>query len=115
MILLRFRQSKYGLTADIEKALLNIVLDEEDRDFTCFFWLSGPEHPSSAFDVYRFKRILFGASSSPFILNATLDKHLKQFDDSIAQHIREDIHVDNLVPESKMMTKQSHFTQKYDH
>ena len=62
-ILLTFRQSKYGLTADIEKAFLNVVLDEEDRDFTSFFWLSDPKDPSSAFNVYRFKRILCGAST----------------------------------------------------
>ncbi len=96
-ILLRFRRPKYGLTADIEKAFLNIVLDEEDRDATRFFWLSNPNDPYSTFDVYRFKRVLFGATSSPFILNATLDKHLKQFSDPVAERIREDIYVDDLV------------------
>jgi hypothetical protein len=34
-----------------------------------------------------------GATSSPFILNATLDKHLKQFNDPVAKRIREDIYV----------------------
>ncbi|XP_028410384.1 uncharacterized protein LOC114533007 [Dendronephthya gigantea] len=96
-ILLRFRRQKYGMTADIEKAFLNIVLNEEDRDATRFFWLSDPKDPNSAFEVYRFKRVLFGATSSPFILNATLDKHLKQFNHPVAEHIREDIYVDDLV------------------
>ncbi len=38
-----------------------------------------------------------GQTSSPFILNATLDKHLKQFSDPVAERIREDIYVDDLV------------------
>jgi hypothetical protein len=59
--------------------------------------LNDPSDPTSAFDVYRFKRVLFGATSSPFILNATLDKHLKQFNDPVAKRIREDIYVDDLV------------------
>ena len=96
-ILLRFCQSKYGLSADIEKGFLNLILDEEDRDATRFFWISNPDNPTSPFDVYRFKRILFGATSSPFILNATLDKHLKQFNHPVAERIREDIYVDDLV------------------
>ena len=96
-ILIRFHQLKYGLAADIEKAFLNIVLDEEDCDVTRFFWLSDPNDPTSIFNVYWFKRILFGASSSPFILNATLDKHFKQFSDPVAERICEDIHVDDLV------------------
>ena len=81
----------------IEKASLNIVLDEEDHDATRFFWLSKLNNPTCAFEIYRFKHILFGASSSTFILNATLDKHLKQFSDPVEERISEDIYADDLV------------------
>ena len=71
-ILVRFRRYRYAVTADIEKAFLHIILDEKDRDATRFFWLSDPEDPESQFVTYRFKAVLFGASCSPFILNATI-------------------------------------------
>ena len=85
------------MTADIDKAFLHIVLDEKDHDATRFFWLSDPEDPESQFDVYRFKTILFGASCSPFILNATIKKHLESIDHPVAEKIKTDIYVDNLA------------------
>ena len=71
-ILLRFRTHNFGLSTDIEKAFLHIYLHEQDRDFTRFFWLTNPTDPHSDLQVYRFKTVLFGAVSSPFILYATL-------------------------------------------
>jgi hypothetical protein len=53
-ILIRFRRYRYALTTDIEKAFLHIILDEEDRDATRFFWKSDPNEPESPFDVYHF-------------------------------------------------------------
>ena len=95
-ILLRFRCHKYGFTTDIEKAFLHVSLDEGDRDATRFFWLSDPEDPTSAFHIYRFKVVLFGASSSPFILNATLNKHLNQYNDPVTEDMK-NIYVDDLI------------------
>ena len=96
-ILIRFRCYRYGITADIEKAFLSISLDEQDRDATRFFWLSDPTDPESKLDVYRFKSVLFGATCSPFILNATIQKHLDQFHDPVTQRMKSDLYVDNLA------------------
>lgn len=41
--------------------------------------------------------MLFGATNSPFILNATLDKHLSQYDEPVAENIKENIYVDDFV------------------
>ena len=96
-ILVRFRCYQYGITADIEKAFLSISLDEQDRDATRFFWISDPTDPESPLEVYRFKSILFGATCSPFILNATIQKHLDEFTDPVTQRIKSDLYVDNLA------------------
>ena len=39
LILLRFRTKKLTLVADIEKAFLNIFVDETERDFLRFLWV----------------------------------------------------------------------------
>ena len=71
-ILLRFRTFTYGLSTDIEKAFLHVGLDDNDRDFTRFFWLSNSKDPEREFQVFRFKTVLFGSASSPFILRSVI-------------------------------------------
>ena len=75
-IILRFRTHRFGISTDIEKAFLHIVLQEKDRNFTRFLWLSDPTDPNSKFVTYRFCTVLFGSVSSPFMLFAVLN-HLK--------------------------------------
>ncbi|GBM11178.1 hypothetical protein AVEN_207717-1 [Araneus ventricosus] len=43
-LLLRFREHKYGIIADIEKAFLQISVRSEDRNFLKFFWWNGKEN-----------------------------------------------------------------------
>ena len=96
-ILLRFRTFTYGLSTDIEKALLHVGLDDSDRDFTRFFWLSNPKDPESMFQVFRFKTVLFGSASSPFMLNATLHHHLNHYNTPVAEDMKENLYVDNII------------------
>ena len=95
-ILMRFRLSKYGLISDIEKAFLQIGIEEQDRDATRFFWLQDPKDPNSPMYIYRFKRILFGANCSAFILRSTVYHHLQTHDSEIAADITHNIYVDNI-------------------
>ena len=85
------------LSTDIEKAFLQIGLESEDRDVTRFFWLKDPSDPSSEMTVYRFKAVLFGATCSPFILNATLLKHLSTHGDETSTAIQRNLYVDNVL------------------
>ena len=48
----RFPRHEYAFASDIEKAFLNIKLDEQDRDATCFFCLSYLSDTNSPFQVY---------------------------------------------------------------
>ena len=66
--LLRFMVNRYRCVADIEKAFLRIVIAVEDRDVLRFFWPADPCNPNSKLIQYRWKALLFGSISSPFIL-----------------------------------------------
>ena len=96
-ILLWFRQHPFAFSADIEKAFLHVFLDETDRDYTRFLWLSDPNNASSSFVTYRFRVVLFGATSSPFMLNATLKFHLTQNANTTSKDLLHNLYVDNLV------------------
>ena len=96
-ILIRFRLHQFGIFTDIEKAFLHIRLHPEDRDFTRFFWLTDPKEPTSKFCVYRFKVVPFGATSSPFMLNAVLQHHLKQHTSAVSHDMQANLYVDNVI------------------
>ena len=96
-ILIRFRLYPIAFTSDIEKAFLNVRLDEGDRNYTTFLWLSDPDNPESDFRVYRFKVVLFGSVSSPFILNAVIKTHLESQTSEVAEDLKNNIYVDNLL------------------
>ena len=76
---------------------LNVRLHPDDRDYTRFFWLSDPTDPSSQFRIYRFKVVPFGATSSPFILNAVLHHHLKQHNTTVSRDMQINLYVDNII------------------
>ena len=94
-ILLTFRTNKYAFAADISKAFLRIGLQEADRDFTRFLWLEDPYDSQSKLITYRFSSVLFGATSSPFLLQATLDYHLSQSTTPYKELLSKSFYVDN--------------------
>ena len=96
-VLVRFRSHCFGISTDIEKAFLHVRLHPDDRNFTRFFWLTDPTNPSSQFCVYRFKVILFGATSSPFMLNAVLQYHLRQHNSDVSRDMQSNLYVDNVI------------------
>ena len=80
-ILLRFRLHPIAIISDITQAFLQMVLDEKDRDLTRFFWYKitqdteGNYCTTNEIIIYRFTRIPFGLTCSPFLLSATLREH----------------------------------------
>ena len=59
--------------------------------------MSDPEDPHSELAAYRFRVVPFGTTSSPFMLHATLDLHLNQFDTPVAKDMKRNLYVDNLM------------------
>ena len=95
--MIRFRLYRYGLSTDIEKAFLHVNLDETDRDFTHFLWLSDYTDPDSEFQTYRFRVVLFGSVSSPFMLYAAIHYHLSRHPSSVAHDTQSNLYVDNVI------------------
>ncbi|MCG8626064.1 MAG: hypothetical protein MJE68_29215, partial [Proteobacteria bacterium] len=87
-ILVRFRLYKVAVTGDIEKAFLMVSENAEDRDALRFLWISEVDTPDPKVVVYRFTRVAFGVSSSPFLLNATLKHHIETYQDSDPEFAR---------------------------
>ncbi|MCG8623377.1 MAG: hypothetical protein MJE68_15465, partial [Proteobacteria bacterium] len=69
-ILMRFRSFRVALTADIEKAFLMISVAEHDRNVLRFLWVDDLAKDPPDIRILRFTRVVFGVSSSPFLLNA---------------------------------------------
>ncbi|CAG0890578.1 unnamed protein product [Cyprideis torosa] len=87
-------RGRHAVVGDLGKAFLQIRLNETDRDVTRFLW-DGQE--------YRSTSVLFGATSSPGILQTVLDFHIQTLleegdlpADTLKQ-IREDLYVDDLA------------------
>ena len=78
-IVLRFRVHKVALVADIEKAFLMVSIAEEDRDVLRFLWFDNVTSELPELLVLRFTRVTFGVSSSPFLLNATIQHHMEKY------------------------------------
>ena len=52
-----------------------------DHDALCFLWSSNPEAAEPKIITLRFARVAFGISSSPFLLNATINHHMELYHD----------------------------------
>ncbi|GFU88952.1 uncharacterized protein TNCV_4446271 [Trichonephila clavipes] len=94
-ILDRFRMYPIGISADIEKAFLMLSVAPKDRDFLRFFFPSSEKRI-----VYRHYRVVFGVSSSPFLLNASIMHLLENCQpqhEEVAQKLKSSFYVDNCV------------------
>ena len=56
-----------------------VSVEESDRDMLWFLWVKDIKQEPPEFIVYRFKRVVFGVSSSPFLLNTTVRFHLEKY------------------------------------
>lgn len=98
-LLNRFRLHKFGVISDIKKAFLQISIREDDRKFLSFLWVD----EKGEFRIYRHRRVVFGLTSSPFLLGAVINHHLQlsksvfksEFD--VIELLERSFYVDNCV------------------
>ena len=97
-VLVRNRLNPVALTDDLRKDFLQIVIREADRDALRFHWIRDLQ--STEMEVLRFTRVVFGLTSSPFLLNGVIAQHLEsiepRYPESVAE-IRKNLYVDDLL------------------
>ena len=96
-IRIRNRMRPYVVTGDIKKAFFQIRVREKHRDAQRVLWYD--DINLGTIQELRFARVMFGASPSPYILGATLDKHVdkysKTFPDTV-RALKEDTYIDDV-------------------
>ena len=88
-----------AILANIEKAFLQIGIQENECDVTRFLWFTDPTKPEIVegnLSVYRFCCVPFGIICSPFLLEGTLRFDLLKEGSHTAKAIRDNIYVDNV-------------------
>ena len=97
-VLLRNRFRKFCVTGDIKKAFHQICLRPEDCDVQRVLWFNNLQ--DREIQEYCFTRVIFGATSSPYILGATIEKHLDDHSDGISEatlkSLKENTYVDDV-------------------
>ena len=96
-ILVRQRAYPIAVTADIQKAFLQIRIRECERDALRFHWRKS-EH--GKLEILRFTRALFGLAPSPFLLGGVIEAHLDAWEErepEIVAELRRSLYVDDLL------------------
>ena len=70
-ILIRFRQHKYAVSADIERMFLQVGVIPKDQPSVRFLWR---EDPAAEIAVYQYVRHIFGSKDSPTCANYALKR-----------------------------------------
>ena len=85
----------FAVVADISKAFLRIMINEDHRNFAKFLWFKD----DSLTDIcaFRFRVVMFGATSSPFLLQSTISYHLENHPEPLANNLLHHFYVDNFA------------------
>ena len=96
--LIKFTLGHFRAVVDLEKAFLIILILLLHRDALRFFWSEVPGDVRSKLLVYRFRVVLFGSISSPYLLAAVLEKIIQDDvkDIILRKILQEGIYVDDL-------------------
>jgi len=103
VVLLKFRSNRVALIADIEKAFLQISIDENDRDSHRFLWYETTPQENKKLPKlceFRMTRVTFGITCSPFLLSATIQHHIEKYEEkykSICSKLKKSFYVDDLI------------------
>ena len=80
-ILLRFRVFEIVLSADVEAAYLQIEVDPKHRDHMRIVYYDDVTKDNPQIIKLRFTRVIFGASSSQFLLSGVCLQHAGKYEE----------------------------------
>ena len=97
-VLLRFREGKIAITADIEKMFYNVWLPREDSNFLRFLWYRNNDTSSDPIE-YRVLVHVFGAKSSPSCANYALQQCILHHssNEDLTSLLTRSFYVDDLI------------------
>ncbi len=99
-VLMRFRQFPIVWIADITKAFLQIELTEEDAEAVRFLWVDDPSRMNARVIEFRWNRVPFGLTCSPFILRAVLMNLVDRYEperDDMRMNLLNQLYVDDWI------------------
>ncbi|KAL0841422.1 hypothetical protein ABMA28_015106 [Loxostege sticticalis] len=111
-LLIQFRKNKIGVTADIKKAFLQISLHPDDRDYLKFLWWRDINESPRVVQVFRHRRVVFGVTTSPYLLSATILHHLENYNCDTAASLRKSFYVDNCVVSVRNVEEMHQFIEE---
>ena len=105
-IMLRFRSHFVALVSDIEKALHQISIIREHGNYLRFFSVDDVFKISPSIVKLRLARVVFGVTSSPFLLNGTVRNHVSsnRFDPEFVMQVLRSFFVGDFSGGSKTTT-----------
>ena len=102
---LRFRTKRIALIGDCKKMFLQILIEEEERDYLRVLW-QDPDDPKAPLMILRFTRLIFGATDSPFqaitglqrlVKEKLTDPHITPLERKLCTTIKQDTYVDDIT------------------
>ena len=111
-LLLKFRVHPIVLTADIEKAYLQININKEHIDYLKFLWYRNLREESIV--RYKFTRVIFGVTSSQFLQNGNVQTHAKNMniDPEFARKVKKYFYEDDLNSDAQSTKEGFEFYKK---
>ena len=97
-ILVPTRFNPVAICGDLKQAFMQIRIHETCRDALRLHWIK--DHDPQKIEIYRFTRLVFGLTQSPFVLDATVQHHLQNYInkfEELVKQIMEDLYVDDLI------------------
>lgn len=97
IILMRFRQYKFGITADIEKMYRQVLIHPKDRKYQKILWREDEKKP---IQTYQLKTVTYGHACAPHCAIRALIQCANDNENQFplgAKLIRENFYVDDLL------------------